>query len=104
MRILLMLMLLWMTAPVQSEELKELQLPILCGDSENILNGLRQQYAEELIFMAPSVNSAGHNLFHSLWYNRQTSTWSFIVVNKQAKKLCIISSGDGGVIFEADTI
>ena len=104
MRILIMLMLLWMTAPVQSEELKELQLPILCGNSENILNGLRQRYAEELVFMAPSVNSAGHNLFHSLWYNRQTSTWSFIVVNREVETLCIISSGDGALMFEADTI
>ena len=104
MRILLILMLLWMAAPVQSEELKELQLPILCGNSENILNGLRQRYAEELVFMAPSVNSAGHNLFHSLWYNRQTSTWSFIVVNREVETLCIISSGDNALMIEADTI
>lgn len=103
MRILLILM-LWIAAPVQSEELKELQLPILCGNSENILNGLRQRYAEELVFMAPSINSAGHDLFHSLWYNRQTTTWSFVVLNKQAEKLCIISSGDSGLMLQADTI
>lgn len=97
MRKFLVLMLLWMATPVIAEEspLRELTLPILCGPTENLLKGLKRQYDEEIIFMAPSQNQVGDNLFHSLWINTETTTWSFIVVNKKRNTTCIISSGDG---------
>jgi len=77
----------------------ETQLPIMCGDAENILKGLREKYGEEIIFMAPGVNSQGHKLFHSLWINPETTSWSFVVVNKDREALCVISSGDNYQTF-----
>jgi len=77
----------------------ETQLPIMCGDAENILKGLREKYGEEIIFMAPGVNSQGHELFHSLWINPETTSWSFVVVNKERGALCVLSSGENYQTF-----
>lgn len=100
MRYLLALMLLWATTTVGIAEenkpgnFKQLEIPILCGKSQNMLGGLRERYNEEIMFLAPSTNEIGDNLFHSLWINTETTTWSFIVVNKEKDITCIISSGD----------
>ena len=77
----------------------ELQLPIVCGPTDNILNGLRNKFQEEIIFMSPSQNETGDELFHSLWVNPDTQTWSFVVVNKPKKTTCVIASGDKFQLF-----
>jgi len=77
----------------------ELQLPIMCGPSQNLLEGLRERYKEEIIFMAPSKNEDGEDLAHSFWVNPRTKTWSFIVTNKQKQTTCVISSGDNFQLF-----
>jgi len=97
MRILALLMLLWTTASYAEHngiqpDTKE--LPIFCGDTEHLLEGLKQKYDEEIVFMSVGYNQQGHDLTHSLWINYNTKTWSFIVVNKQVKTTCIIASGD----------
>lgn len=105
MKTFIFLMLLILTVPIKAQtELKEWPLPILCGDAKNILQGLREKYEEQIVFMAPSTNEVGENLFHSLWINPTTSTWSFVVLNKERSILCVISSGDGAVQFTPDTI
>jgi len=75
-------------------EMRELQLPIFCGPTDNLLEGLRDRYDEEIVFMSPSENATGHKLTHSLWINPTTGTWSFIVVNKDLGTTCVIASGD----------
>jgi hypothetical protein len=100
MRLFIILMLLWMATPANSsshlpDPLKEIKIPILCGPTPNMLQGLRDRFSEEIIFMAPSQNVAGDNLTHSLWINMDSTTWSFVVVNKERNTTCIISSGDG---------
>jgi hypothetical protein len=80
----------------------ELQLPITCGPTDNILQGLRERYNEEIVFMSPSKNAKGHDLSHSLWVNPETQTWSFIVVNRDEKTTCVISSGDQFGTFQPD--
>jgi hypothetical protein len=87
-------------APAHAEEplppgMKEMDIPILCGPTQNMLQGLRNRFNEEIVFMAPSQNAIGHNLTHSLWINMDSTTWSFVVVNKEKNVTCIISSGDG---------
>jgi len=79
----------------------ELQLPIMCGPAENLLNGLRERFDEEIVFMAPSQNEQGHDLFHSLWINTDTTTWTFVVTNKQKETVCVISSGDNMQMFSS---
>lgn len=72
----------------------ELQLPVLCGPTDNMLQGIKDRYSERMIFLSPSKNEVGEDLVHSLWVNPKTETWSFIVENKQKDTTCVISSGD----------
>jgi hypothetical protein len=58
------------------------------------LKASETKYSEEVVMMAPSQNTQGHDLFHSLWINAGSTTWTFIVVNKQVGVTCILASGD----------
>ena len=82
----------------------ELSLPIMCGDTSNLLEGLRNTYQEEIVFMSPSENSNGDLLTHSLWVNTEKQTWSFVVTNKEKDTLCVIASGQNYVLVEEESI
>lgn len=102
MRILALLMLLWTTASFAEHngiqpDTKE--LPIQCGDTEHLLEGLNKTYEEEIVMMSAGVNARGHELYHSLWINAGTQTWTFLVVNKDMGVSCVISSGDNLQMF-----
>jgi len=88
------LLLMVVSVSVKADQVREIDIPAICGPSENILEGLREKYNEEIIFMAPSKNSRGDDLTHSLWINHNTNTWSFVVVNRQNSTLCILGSGE----------
>jgi len=75
------------------------QLSMQCGDSEHMIEGINKEYTEEIVMMAPSQNQVGHDLFHSLWINAGTSTWSFLVVNRNLGVSCLIASGDQFKMF-----
>ena len=77
----------------------ELQLPIYCGPTDELLKGIREKYKEQIIFMSPSKNEIGEDLTHTFWLNPQTQTWSFIVTNKQKETTCVIASGDDFRLF-----
>lgn len=77
----------------------EIQMPIQCGDTDNLIKGLNERYQEEIVMIAPSTNPAGHELYHSLWINMSSRTWSFIVVNKDAGVTCMLASGEGVNMF-----
>ena len=77
----------------------ETNLPIICGDTSNIIEGLREEYDEEIVMMSAGINATGDELFHSLWINYGDQTWSFIVVNKQKDVTCVIASGDTLTMF-----
>ena len=97
MRIFALLMLLWTTASFAEHNgisPDEKQIPIFCGDTDHLVENLKKKYAEEIVMMAASYNAQGHELYHSLWVNQATTTWSFVVVNKQVGVTCIIASGD----------
>lgn len=99
MRFILSLLLV-LSVPTQAEvEPFETNLPMICGDTQNIVDGLREEYKEEIVMMASSNNNVGDDLFHSLWINAGTTSWSFIVVNKQKSVTCVIASGDNVNMF-----
>ena len=77
----------------------ETQLPMICGDTQNILQGLKEEYEEEIVMMAEGYNHKGDELYHSLWINQGTQTWTFVVVNKQAETTCVLASGDNLKMF-----
>lgn len=74
-------------------------IPIQCANTEQLLDGIKSRYGEEVIFMAPSKNVEGDDLFHSFWLNPKTLTWTFIVVNKQKGTSCVLASGDNAKLF-----
>jgi hypothetical protein len=77
----------------------ELQLPIMCGPTDNLLAGLRERFQEQIIFMSPSKNEIDEDLTHTFWLNPDTQTWSFVVTNKQKQTTCILASGNKFQLF-----
>ena len=95
-------MLLWTTAVYADHngiQPDEKQLPIYCGDTEHLVEGLNEKFNEEIVMIAAGINAADHDLFHSLWINADTGTWSFIAVNKQMGVTCVIASGSNVKMF-----
>lgn len=102
MRFLIALMLLWTTAVYADHngiQPDEKQLPIYCGDTEHLIEGLNEKFNEEVVMMAAGMNSADHDIFHSLWINNDTGTWSFVVLNKDMGVTCVIASGSNVKMF-----
>ena len=95
MRILIVLMLLWMAAlPLKAEETQQ-YIPLECYKIQPFLKRFKEHYGEELVFMSGSTNGLNEELYHQLWMNPATQTWTFMVSNKQREMLCIIASGQG---------
>jgi len=82
----------------------ELQLPIMCGPTDSMMQSLRKEYSEQIIFMSPSENEKGELLTHTLWVNGDTQTWSFVVANKEKQTSCVIASGYNYLLMEEPTI
>ena len=80
------------------------QLPMMCGNGQNIIDGLNKRYDEEIVFLTTGVNNIGDELFHSLWTNQSTGTWTFLVLNKNKNVVCIIASGDNFKFMTPDGI
>ena len=99
MKKLLLALVLLLPMQVVAQDPFNAELPMICGDTQNLVDGLRDKYGEEIVMMAPSKNEYGDDLFHSLWYNAGTSTWSFIVVNRQKGVTCVIASGEQAKMF-----
>ena len=89
------------SAPLAADELIEQNLPIHCGPTQNLLEGLNNKYHAEVLFMASDKNDAGHDIFHSLWLNQEKTTWTLLVVNKQMEMSCIIASGANGRMLQS---
>lgn len=99
MRVILLVLAL-IALPTQAEvQPFESQLPMMCGDTKKLLDGLKERYQEEIVFLASSENSVGDGLFHSLWINYGNQTWSFIVVNKERSITCVLGSGENFSMF-----
>jgi hypothetical protein len=99
-----MLMLSLPTYAEEKNNLTEVELTMQCGPANTMLGNLKRKYSEIPFFAAPSLNEYDHNLVHSLLINSETKTWTFLVINKQADKLCIIASGDNAFSTLPDRI
>lgn len=97
MRYLIALMLLWTTATYAEHngiQADEKQIPLSCGDTEHLLDGIAERYGEEMVFFSVGRNLQGHQLTHSLWINYGTKTWTFFVINNDIGVTCVHASGD----------
>ena len=95
MRIFIILMLLWMAPAVLKAEETQQYIPLECFKSQPFLKRFKEHYGEELVFMSGSVNARDEELYHQLWMNPSTQTWTFMVSNKPREMICIIASGRG---------
>jgi hypothetical protein len=95
MKTFIIFMLLWITAsPLNAEETKQF-IPLECFPINPFLENFQQHYGEELVFMSGSVNARDEELYHQLWMNPSTQTWTFMVSNKPRELICVIASGTG---------
>lgn len=95
MRLFIILMLLWMTAPVLKAEQTQQYIPLDCYPMEPFLKNFKEFFEEELVFMSESVNELSEPLYHQMWMNPQSQTWTFMVSNKTREMICVIASGKG---------
>ena len=94
--IIVFLLVLWIPiSEANQTDMIESNIPLECFPTQPLLSKLKEEYNEELVFMAGSANQLGHELYHSLWINPVTQTWSFFVTNKKIDKICLIASGQG---------
>lgn len=91
-------MLLW-TTTVNAVDPFEMSIPVMCGDKDNIITGIKETYGEDLMFITAGENADGDLISHSLWVNMKTTTWSFLVVNKEKDLACLVASGDKFQVF-----
>ena len=87
------LMLLW-TAAVNAEQTQQ-YIPLDCYPIEPFLKNFKEFFEEELVFMSGSVNELNEQLYHQMWMNPESQTWTFMVSNKKREMICIIASGRG---------
>ena len=87
------LMLLW-AAAVNAEQTEQ-YIPLDCYPVEPFLKNFKEFFEEELVFMSGSVNELNEQLYHQMWMNPESQTWTFMVSNKKREMICIIASGRG---------
>lgn len=73
----------------------EISLPIECYPIEPFLTRFKEHFEEELVFMSESVNHLEEALYHQLWVNPYSKSWTFMVSNKPRQTICVIASGEG---------
>lgn len=97
MKTFIIFMLLWMAAPIlqAEDDFPEQFIPLECYPTQPFLKKFREFYGEELVFMSGSVNQADEELYHQMWINPSTQTWTFMVSNKPRERICVIASGRG---------
>lgn len=96
MKTLIALMIFFSLVAYAEEETSESQyIPLECFPMNPFLEKFRKHYGEELVFMSGSVNQLEEELFHQLYVNPNTQTWTFMVSNKPRQLVCIIASGQG---------
>ena len=66
MKKLLLALVLLLPMQVVAREPFNAELPMMCGNTDNLVTNLRDKYGEEIVMMAPSKNEYRDDLFHSL--------------------------------------
>lgn len=97
-----------MLAPISAQEQVngyQVNVPINCTEAiDPVLELIKRDYGEEMIFMGESSTVNNSTLYVSLWINPQTQSWSYIVVNKEVGHACIVGSGKGYQFMMPPTI
>ena len=96
MKTLILLLFFVSAAPASEDNISnEIFLPLSCFPFEVFLSSISEKYEENLVFISESKNNIKEPLFHQLWVNNDTQTWTFFVVNPPRKTACLIASGKG---------
>ena len=70
--------------------------PVMCDESEKILQVLKDKYQEQLIMMGVQ----NPDIFMTLFINRETETFSVVVTSKSNGESCLLSVGRSFEFFE----
>lgn len=79
-------------------------LPIICGPTNDIINEVKQDFGEVILFMGGAHNENGQELYTTLWGNEKTGTFTVIITNKQEEKSCILTDGDAYQVYPGESI
>lgn len=90
-----LLMVVSLAAYAEQETSIEQSIPLECFPMYPFLDRFEKHFAEDLVFMSGSVNHLEEELFHQLWVNPDTQTWTFMVSNEPRQTICVIASGKG---------
>lgn len=96
MKILIALLMFFsLAASAEEQTQKEQFIPLECYPINPFLDRFKEYFGEDLVFMSGSVNYLEEELFHQLWINQDTQTWTFMVSNEPRQTICVIASGKG---------
>ncbi len=94
----LLAMFLLIASPAKAEVY---DVPVDCAKTEIVLDFIKQEYNEELIFLSEGIAEGNDSLLYSsLWINTETQSWSFIVVNKDNDIACVFAAGKTFQFYE----
>lgn len=67
---------------------------VMCASTEMILNGIKEKYNEDLLFLGGPSPAENENNFTTLFVNKDTGTWTILLTNKKEKITCVLASGE----------
>ena len=80
------------STPVQSQT--KVNLPVTCYQPEAVITVL-EKYREKLVFVGLDNQHNIENLNLSVFFNKETKTYSVVMIASDKKLVCVVSSGAG---------
>lgn len=81
-----------------------IELPVYCGPNELILNQIKEDNGEALLFMGGGVNLEGDALYTTVFGNETTGTFTVVITNRSLQQSCVLSSGNAYQQYSGDPI
>jgi hypothetical protein len=80
------------STPVQGQT--KVNLPVACYQPEAVATVL-EKYREKLVFVGLDNQHNIENLNLSVFFNKETKTYSVVLIVSDKKLVCVVSSGSG---------
>ena len=84
--------------PVKAETIN---IPAQCGPTQDYLDVIQGEYNEQPVFISKGqAQAGGGKLYQMLMVNKETLTWTFMVINEKNGTTCAFASGKGFQFYE----
>lgn len=77
----------------------KINLPVACEQPE-LVSGVLEKYQEKLLFVGLDNHHNTENLTMSVFFNKETRTYSVFFTVPGKKLICIVSSGNLGELVD----